>query len=116
MSKRLLYRLLFSIAGIILPITLIWGSSTIQSLETSSSLISLASLPSLVQPVTATEVSNDDTVLAGKIAKAFLSACPLAEPGDNNQREQCANKLAKSQILREVMPNEVRWGGAKRAR
>jgi hypothetical protein len=114
MSKRFLSRLLFSIAGIILPITLIWGSSTFQSLNASSSDFSIESVPSIVQPAIATEVSSDDdTILAGKVAKVFLSACPLTEPGDNIQREQCANKLAKSKILQQLMPDEVRWGGKK---
>jgi hypothetical protein len=111
-SKRLLSRLLFSIAGIILPIILMWGSSTLQSRQSASSHISLQSL-SLIQPVTATEVSNRDAILATKIAKVLISACPIAEPGDNNAREQCAQKLANSQILRDSMATEVRWGGQK---
>jgi hypothetical protein len=115
MSRRFLSRLLFSIAGIILPITLIWGSSTFQSLKALSNHVLVESVSSIVQPATAKEVSNDDTVLATKVAKVFLSACPLAEPGDTIQHEQCANKLAKSKVLQQLMPSEVRWGGAKRA-
>ena len=111
-SKRFLSRLLFSIAGILLPITLIWGSSALQSLQPLPSNVSSQSL-SIIQPAIATEVSNGDAALAAKIAKVFISACPIAEPGDNNAREQCAQKLAKNEILRESMAKEVRWGGQK---
>jgi hypothetical protein len=113
MSKRFISRLIFSIAGIILPITLIWGSSPFPSLNASSSDVLLKSLPSIVTPATAAEVSNNDTILAERVAKVFLSACPLAEPGNNIQHEQCANKLAKSKTLQQLMPNEVHWGGKK---
>jgi hypothetical protein len=96
-----------------MPIALVWGSSAFQSLKSSSSNILVESLPSIFQPAIAIEVSNDDNILAGKVIKVFLSACPLAEPGDNIQHEQCANKLAKSNTLQQLMPDEVRWGGKK---
>jgi hypothetical protein len=112
-SKRLLSRLLYSIAGIFLPITLIWGFSTIQSLQSSPTIVS-SQLESLVtQPATASEVRNKEVVLAEQIARVFVSSCPIADPGDDKARQQCAAKLAKSQLLRDSMPNEVKWGGQK---
>jgi hypothetical protein len=113
MSKRVLSRFLYSIAGIFLPIILMWGFSTIQSLSSApkSSSSQLSSL--ITQPALATEASNKEVVLAEKIAKVFISACPIADPGDNKAREQCAQKLAKNQLLRDSMLQEVRWGGQK---
>ncbi len=113
MSKRLLSILLYLIAGIFLPVVIIWGFSAIKSLPPSPSVASSQSSSLVTQPEIATKVSNSDVVLAEKIAKVFISACPIAESGDNIAREQCAEKLAKNQILRDSMPNEVRWGGQK---
>ena len=114
-SKRIVSRFLFSIVGFFLSVILVWESSQHQHLKLSSNLTSLQSLPSIIEPAAATEVGNVDATLAEKIANVFISSCPMVEPGDNNAQEQCANKLAKSQVLRDSMPDEVRWGGAKRS-
>jgi hypothetical protein len=93
--------------------TLIWGFSSIQSLSSAPSFVSSQLSSVVTQPVIATEASNKEVVLAGKIAKVFTSTCPIAEPGDNKAQELCAQKLSKNELLRDSMSKEVRWGGQK---
>ena len=113
MLKRFRFRskLLFFLASIVLPIALAWGCSSI--LPTSQS-----SLPGNEVPTSTTQsaaVNTKAVQLATEIAKGIIAACPIADPGDDNAHNQCADKLSNLEPLRNAMVKEVRWGGQKEA-
>jgi hypothetical protein len=104
---------MYAIAGVFFPITFIWLLSTIQSPQSSPNIASSRVESLVTQSASASEVLSKEVVLAEQIAKVFASSCPISDPGDDKARQQCATKLAKNQLLRDSMPNEVKWGGQK---
>ncbi len=110
MLKRLRLRskLLVFLACIILPIALVWGcSSTLPSKQ--------SSLSSNQTSTEATSLNSEAITLATGIAKDIIAACPIADPGDDNARNLCADKLSRLESLRNAMAKEVVWGAQKEA-
>lgn len=104
MLKRFRFRskLLVFLAGIILPIALIWGcSSGFSGNQTSTA------------PTESNAIESKALAFATELGKSIIAACPIANPGDDDARNLCADKLAKLEILRNAMAKEVLWGGQK---
>ncbi len=101
---RLRSKLLVFLVSIILPIALAWGcASVVPGNQTSTSSTKTGSQ------------SNETTTLAMEIARDIIAACPIADPGDDNARDLCAEKLGKLESLRKAMAKEIFWGGQKEA-
>ena len=57
--------------------------------------------------------SFDDQDIARQVAETLVAACPLAEPGDEQARAQCAANLSDNKALGTVMREPFFWGGQK---
>jgi hypothetical protein len=99
-SRRFISKIIFLIAGIILPIVMIWSCSNNQSINQS-----INQSPS--------QVISKDVNLATRIGKGIIESCPTVDSGDSKAQEQCAQKLAKFDLMRDSMAKEVLWGGQK---
>jgi hypothetical protein len=104
---RVRSRIVAFFVGIILPVVLFGGCSVNRA--TNQSLLSPPSPPA------ATQVAQVDLSIPTKLAKAIVAACPLTDPGAQEAQSQCAEKLAKLELLRDSMAPEIRWGGQKEA-
>ncbi|UBF24700.1 hypothetical protein K9N68_23945 [Kovacikia minuta CCNUW1] len=111
MPRRFSFRskLLVFLASIVLPIALAWGCSSTQPTNPSASSPSSSPLPVSSSP------SSKDASLAMEIGKGIIAACPIADPGDEKARDQCGEKLAKLEVFRDSVGEEVLWGGQKEA-
>lgn len=54
--------------------------------------------------------SADDLALAERIAQEVIAACPLADPADEQARDQSAEKLTRLTVLRESLSDPLSWG------
>jgi hypothetical protein len=52
---------------------------------------------------------------ADEIAAGVTAACPLAEPGDEAARQECAAKLAQLEVLDRAMHEPFLWGAQAKA-
>jgi hypothetical protein len=102
---RVCSRIMAFAVGIILPVMLFAGCSLKQA----------TSQPPEPTPAAAL-VSEIDTAIPTKLAKAIIAACPVADPGAQKAQTQCAEKLTKLTLLKESMGREILWGGQKRAK
>ncbi|MCA1990506.1 MAG: hypothetical protein LDL41_00435 [Coleofasciculus sp. S288] len=53
---------------------------------------------------------NADRRVATEIAKEIVSSCPLADPGDEDARDACGQKLGSSKLLAKYSALPVLWG------
>jgi len=51
-----------------------------------------------------------DKELAEKLAQELSAACPLADPGDERARSDCAQRLTELALLRDQMADPFLWG------
>lgn len=54
--------------------------------------------------------ARTDVELAQQIAQSLIAACPLADPGDENARDQSADRLAHLTLLRDSLGDPIYWG------
>jgi hypothetical protein len=53
----------------------------------------------------------DDATLGKQIAEGIIAACPMADPGDEQARANCAQKLSDLAVLRDALGEGMVWGG-----
>jgi hypothetical protein len=54
-----------------------------------------------------------DEELAQAIAQGIVASCPLASPNDQGERDRCAERLTRLDVLRTSMADPIFWGGQK---
>src|SRR5688500_606930 len=54
--------------------------------------------------------AQDDVALADQLAQELLAACPVTAPDDEKARDVSADRLARSDFLRERMSEPFFWG------
>lgn len=111
MLKRFRFRSKFLVflVSIILPIALAWGCSSILPGKQSSLPVNQTST-SFTQ---SNALNSKAATLATEVARGIIAACPIADPGDDNARNLCAENLSKLESLRNAVGKEVLWGGQK---
>lgn len=109
MLRRFKFRssIVFFFTGVLLPLLLFVGCSSNPSITPDSSTGPLVSQ----QEVTSPEAANPaELELAIQVGQAIQEACPVADPSDNDARNQCAENLGNLDLLRDAMEETILWG------